>query len=188
MKNLKSIIVLTLISVCFVSCSDDDINPLPVNEEEVITTLIVTLNPVGSGTTVTMESRDLDGDGPNPPVIEVSSAFQMNTVYEASLELLNETVDPAESITAEIEEEDDEHQFFYTSSNDLVSTSYLDADDDGNPIGLLFSLTTTSDGTANFTVILRHEPNKAAEGVSSGDITNAGGETDIAITFPISIE
>lgn len=184
MKNIKSIFALALISIAFVSCSSDDDTPAPVNEEEVITTLTATLTTTGS--TITLTSQDLDGDGPDAPVITVSSALAANTTYTGSLDLLNETEDPAESITEEIEEEDDEHQFFFTSS--LVSTSYLDMDADGNPVGLLFTVTTTDAGTGNLTITLRHEPAKSAEGVSDGDITNAGGETDIVVTFPITVE
>jgi len=188
MKTNKYLYLAILSLILVMSCSDDDSNPVPVNEEEVITTLIVSLNPTGVGTPITMESRDLDGDGPDAPVITVSSAFEENMTYTGSLNLLNETVTPAESIREEIEEEDDEHQFFFSSNNGLVSTSYSDIDGDGNPVGLLFTLTTTSAGDGVFTVVLRHEPNKTAEGVSDGDITNAGGETDILVSFPISVE
>ena len=36
-------------------------------------------------------------------------------------------------------------------------------------------------------VLLLHEPDKFAEGVSEGDATNAGGEVDIDVSFPITI-
>jgi hypothetical protein len=45
-----------------------------------------------------------------------------------------------------------------------------------------FTLKTgTAATTGNIVVILRHEPIKNAEGVASGDITNAGGATDAQI-------
>jgi hypothetical protein len=185
MKNFKSILAIAIVSILFTSCSsDDDANPLPINEEEIITTLNATLTSAGN--TITLSSQDLDGDGPDLPVITVSSALAVNTTYTGSLDLLNETEDPAESITAEIEEEDDEHQFFFSSA--LVNTAYADMDADGNPVGLAFTLTTSDAGTGSLTIILRHEPVKSADGVSDGDITNAGGETDISVTFPISVE
>jgi len=37
-------------------------------------------------------------------------------------------------------------------------------------------------------VTLRHQPDKGAIGVSDGDITNAGGETDIEVLFDVIIE
>ena len=42
-------------------------------------------------------------------------------------------------------------------------------------------------GNGTITVILRHEPDKDASGVSNGDITNAGGETDIEVVFNVEV-
>ena len=62
------------------------------------------------------------------------------------------------------------------------------SDADGNPIGLATTVTTGAASTGEFTVILRHEPMKDAQGVKDGDITNAGGETDIEVNFPVEIQ
>lgn len=187
MKTLKILSILFINVLLFTSCSDDDI-PEVVNEEEVITTLTATLTPVGTGSAVTLQIRDLDGDGPGMPVI-TGGTLEANTFYNANLVLLNETESPAESINVEIEAEDDEHQFFYQVSNNLATFDYSDADGNGNPIGLSFTVTTSSTtGTGSLTITLRHEPNKSASGVSDGDITNAGGETDIEAVFPITVQ
>ena len=71
MKNVKFLATAIFATVLFVSCSNDDDTPEPVNEEEVITTLTVTLSPNGGGTAITLQTRDLDGDGPNAPVVTV---------------------------------------------------------------------------------------------------------------------
>ena len=56
-------------------------------------------------------------------------------------------------------------------------------------MGLEFTLTTAATAmTGNLTITLRHEPSKNAVGVSDGDITNAGGETDVQAVFPIVIQ
>jgi hypothetical protein len=47
--------------------------------------------------TVTLTSRDLDGDGPNAPVVTVSGDF--NTTYTGSVSFLNESITPADDIT-----------------------------------------------------------------------------------------
>lgn len=192
MKTLKHLSYLLIASLIFVSCSDDDDNnniPEPVNEEEVITTITATLTPAGGGTAIILQSQDLDGDGPNAPVVTVSGDLATNTSYSGSLDLLNETESPAESITEEIEEEALEHQFFFNVSNDLFDVAYDDVDADGNPVGLDFIVTTdATTGTEAFTITLRHEPNKEAAGVSAGDITNAGGETDIEVTFNVTVQ
>ncbi len=102
MKTLKNLSILFMSALVFTACSNDDDNPEPVNEEEVITTLTATLIPETGGTTVTLQTRDLDGDGPNDPVIFISGALASNTIYSGTLELLNETESPAEPINAEM--------------------------------------------------------------------------------------
>ena len=188
MKTNKWLAFLALGSIIFTSCSNDDDNPIPVNEEEVITTLIITLSPDGGGANTTLESRDLDGDGPNEPEITINGNILANTTYNCSIELLNETETPAEDITEEVEEEAEEHQFFYSLTGDLGTITYEDTDNDGNPVGLLFSWETAGETDGSITITLRHEPNKDATGVSDGDITNAGGETDIIQSFSVSVE
>ncbi|XLS27530.1 type 1 periplasmic binding fold superfamily protein [Flavobacteriaceae bacterium M23B6Z8] len=181
----KNIFLLGLVSLFFISCSSDD--PDPVNEEEVITTMTVVLSATGQAD-VTLKSTDLDGDGPNPPVVEVMGALATNTTYNGTITLLNETETPAEDITEEVKEEDEEHQFFYQVSGSLASTAYNDQDSNGNPVGIDFTLTTGETGPGTILITLRHEPNKTAAGVANGDITNAGGETDIAQTFSVSVQ
>ena len=181
-KNLKVLSLLLFASVTFTACSDDD-EPDAVHEEEVITTLTVTLTPP-AGDPITLQSQDLDGDGPTEPTITVSGDLISGTTYVGSIVLLNETEDPAEDITEEVEEEAEEHQFFYTIGTGLdVSTAYTDVDGNQNPIGIAFTLTAgaASNGTLTFT--LRHEPMKPNNGLS-----DAGGETDITTTFDLVIE
>ena len=187
MKTNKWLPFLALGALIFTSCSNDDDNPDPVHEEEVITTLTITLTPDGGGTDVTLQSRDLDGNGPNEPEITITGNIVANTTYNGSIELLNETEDPAEDITEEVEEEAEEHQFFYSLTGDLGTITYTDTDGNGDPVGLLFTWETAGLANGSLTVTLRHEPNKDAEGVSSGNITNAGGETDITQTFTINV-
>ena len=167
------------------ACEKDD--PVIPNEEELITTLTYTLTPSGGGATVTLSFRDLDGDGGNDPTIG-GGTLAANKTYTGTLELFNEVETPRENITTEIQEEDEEHQFFFKSNVDDLTIAYTDQDDDGNPVGLNTSLTTGEPSSGSITIILRHEPNKTASGVSSGDIANAGGETDIEVVFPIDVE
>ena len=186
MKSIKSIqtYILALITgIAAVSCSSDDDNtPVIINEEEVITTVIVQLtSPAG---TVTLQSLDGDGDGPNPPVITVVGNILENTTYTGTVSFLNATETPAEDITEEVEEEADEHQVFYTSANGLnITTEYNDQDSNGNPLGLDFTVTTGDASTGNFTVTLRHEPTKPNTGLAS-----AGGDTDVEVTFDVTVE
>ncbi len=166
------------------SCDPDE--PMIDNEEELITTLNYSLTS-SNGDVIILSFVDPDGDGGNAPLI-TGGTLDANETYTGQLQLLNESVSPSESITEEIEEEDDEHQFFFDSDIAGLSVSYNDQDGDGNPLGLRNTVTTGAAGSGTLTVTLRHEPNKTAEGVADGDITNAGGETDIEVSFPIDVQ
>ncbi|HAB90582.1 MAG TPA: type 1 periplasmic binding fold superfamily protein [Bacteroidetes bacterium] len=184
-KYLPFLFTIVAMTMSISSCSEDD-TPLPaVNEEEVITTLNVFLTDT-AGNTITFSFVDLDGDGGNAPTI-TGGTLMTGMTYSGSMTLLNESETPAEDITIEIQEEDEEHQFFF-SSND-ATFAYTDQDSLGNPVGLTFDMATgsMSNPSAAMTVVLRHEPDKAGVGVSDGDITNAGGETDIEVTFPFEL-
>jgi len=183
MKTLKYIIPTLLFSLLIIGCSGDDDTPEVVNEEEIITSVIVTL--VADTGTVTLSSRDLDGDGPNAPTVTVSGNLKLGSTYVGAVQFLNETETPAEDITEEVEEESDEHQVFFIPGSGLnVDVDYGNIDTDGNPLGTEFVLTATavSDGTLNIT--LRHEPKKP----NDGTLADAGGETDVSVTFDLEVE
>lgn len=187
-KTMKNSMTTHLFSILFVSalftsCSNDDNAPAPVDEEEVITTMTVTLTSAGN-TTVTLESKDLDGDGPNAPEITVSGSLVADATYSGSITLLNETETPSENITTEVADEDDEHQFFFTAGGAITGTSYTDEDGNGNPLGLSFDLTTGAAGSGTLQITLRHEPKKP----NDGTLADAGGETDIAQSFTVTVE
>ena len=170
---------LAVVASLFLASCDNDDTPDPVNEEEVITTITATLTPAGGGTAITLVSRDLDGDdGPNPPVITVSGDLAGNTTYNGTMEILNETESPAEDVTEEILEEDDEHQFFFEFTGSIQGVTYSDQDGNGNPLGQTFTLTTGTAGAATLRIVLRHEPTKPNTGLAT-----AGGETDFDVTF-----
>jgi hypothetical protein len=186
MKSFLYSILFLQMALLVSSCEKDPQIP---NEEELITTLLYTLTPQSGADSleVIFSFRDLDGDGGLEPEI-IQGRPQPNTAYNGLIQLFNESVSPAINITNEILDEGKEHQFFYTFSDVDVTLTYADEDDDQNPIGIATSLTTGDPGDGIFTVTLRHLPDKFAAGVKNGDITNAGGETDIEITFPLIIE
>ena len=143
MKIQKIAAIPLFTALLFGACSSDDNGNIPeiVNEEEVITTMTVTLSPDDNGADVILSKTDLDGDGPNLPVLNVSGNLSSGTTYTGTIELLNETVTPAENITDEVKEEGNEHQLFYTPDDNLdVTATYVDNDGDGNPLGTQFIL------------------------------------------------
>jgi hypothetical protein len=184
MKNILFTLLIALLLVS-ISCQKED--PEIPNEEELITTMIYTLTPEGGGNSVIFSFTDLDGDGGEEPTI-VAQPLAANTTYNAVIELLNEQETPAESISEEVDEEAEEHQFFYTSTLSSLTISYDDMDADGNPIGLKTKVNTSGPGSGSLKITLKHEPSKSASGVSDGNIENAGGETDIEVTFDALIQ
>lgn len=181
--NLLSL--LAILSIVFAtSCSKDD--PEVVNEEELITTLVYTLTPTSGGETVIMRFEDKDGDGGNAPIV-TNGTLSANTTYNGTISVLDESTDDVEDITVEVREEGAEHQFFFQATVAGLDVQYSDTDENGDPIGITNTLATQGAGSGNLTITLRHEPNKAASGVSTGDLTNAGGETDIEVTFAVDV-
>jgi len=191
-QNLHFYAVALLTALTFSSCSNDDDSPAPpVNEEELITTVTAIYTPVGGGTAISLQYKDLDGEGANAPVITVSNAFAKNKTYNGTVTFKNELANPAQDITPEIIEEGDEHQLFYQKTGTLNAFTYGTAsnnfDKNGKPVGLQSVFVTTGEASGKLTITLRHEPNKSGENVANGDITNAKGSTDAEVTFPISV-
>lgn len=183
-----------LIQICFLplvailgiaSCESDD--PKPVNEEELITTVIMTFQPSAGGTPVLQSFRDADGPGGEAPVVTTQD-LAVSTVYSVTVDLLNESVTPAESISDEVRDEAVDHQLFFVISGLDLSFTYNDEDTNGHPVGLGSTCVTGAASNGTITVVLRHQPDKDAPGVSAGDITNAGGETDVEVTFELAVE
>lgn len=157
------------------------------NEEEVITTLVYELTPQGGGTSVRATFTDLDGDGGNPPTI-TDLVLQSNTTYNGVITLFNEQAKPTESVHEEVKDEADEHQFFFPNTLNQTTIGYADQDSNGKPLGLKTTLTTTGAESGKLTVVLKHEPTKTSNSTATDDGTAAGGETDIEVTFNVSVQ
>ena len=187
MLPTRTLLPLAIIAgtLAFAACDDDD-PILEENEEELITTVTLTLTPDG-GAFVTFSLIDLDGPGGVAPVT-TSAPLAANTEYGFAIQLLNATETPPENVTLEVAEEAEEHQFFFEVDGVDVDVAYGDTDSEGRPIGIVGTMTTNDAGTGTLTVTLRHEPAKDAAGVVDGDITNAGGETDVEAEFDLVVE
>lgn len=184
MRNLFPLLILSLIF--FAGCDDDD-GPTIENEPETITDLVITFQPTGgtAGASVVMTFSDPDGPAGADGTARVNGTLTANTTYRGIVSVQN-NMDPNVpiNVSAEILNEADEHQYFYQVGGGLnLNVSYSDQDQDGNPLGQDITAQTGTASTGSLTVILRHEPNKDADGVRDGRIANAGGETDIQVTF-----
>lgn len=175
------------------------------NEEEVITAVELTFTPGGGGADIVAIWEDPENDG--DPVID-DIVFTNGETYALSVRFLNQLEDPAEDITEEVADEDDEHQvFIYGDAVDgpatdspasaIVTHAYEDEDDDGLPVGLENTIVATGTGTETLSVMLRHLPpeNETAVKVDglaedfAADGTNGiAGDVDADVDFNLTVE
>jgi hypothetical protein len=191
MKNKTSkylIMTITGLLSFFASCKKDkDLVPVPQpvqNEAEVITTLKITLvDSANSSNIATATFRDPDGDGGVGPDIFDTIVLQPNKTYYATIVLLNELALPVDTISNEVAEEANDHQFFFVYNTVSVTHTYLDSDTNipPFPLGLSTKWKTGAIGNGTSQIILKHQP-----GIKDGNITT--GETDIDITFQTKIQ
>ena len=196
MKKINYLLGLGLVGmVGVIGCGDQDA-PEAENEEEIITDVTLTFTPSAGGTAITASAQDPDGEGPEELEVTQDIELDANTTYVLTLELGNSI--EGESITEEIEE-DDEHMFFFGWTSGLftdptgdgnIGTSnrddpmnYNDYDDDDFPVGLSTTWTTGDAASGTFRVILKHQPD-----IKSATSTSANGESDVDITWDITIE
>ena len=180
MFRYLSVFLVSFALITFSGCDKDD--PKPVNEEEVITTLQITLVPEGSGSPVTLKFFDADGEqGSTAPVITVSGPLTASTVYSGIIELKNETANPVGNVAEEVAEEGDDHLFCFEPASDLIAVEYEDKDSNGLPLGLITRWQAGAAGTTTVTVSLRHQA-----GTKTGACPGSG-ETDVQVTFNLEV-
>lgn len=174
--NLFALTSLSIVVIMLASC--DPTNPNNPNDQEVITS--VRFSAINGTDTLSFAYSDPDGDGGAAPTID-TIVLGASKTYQVSLDVLDETKSPVDTITGEIFAEAEDHQFFYTITGANFTNTYNDWDANSLPIGVTVIWTTTTISNGNLLLTLKHQP-----GIKDGLITT--GETDIEITFPVRIE
>jgi hypothetical protein len=178
-KWMAMVMAVTIITT--VSCNKDD-NPVG-NEEELITTLRLTMRETGSATTKVFEFKDTDGPGGNPPVKFDNIVLSASKNYSCAIEVLNESVSPAENITAEVIAEADDHQFYFEPAVAKIDVINLNTDSKGLPLGVTSTWNTGAVGNGTIKITLKHKPGIKAVG---DPVTK--GETDIEVNFTAQVQ
>lgn len=160
------------------SCKKDDHDH---DESELITTVRVTTTELGA-TARTFTFKDADGPGGLAPTVFDSILLNANKNHSVSLQFLNESVSPAEDITAEVLKEAVDHQVYFTPTGVNITVSNLDNDSKGLPLGLTSTWITGAVGTGRLKITLKHKPGSKAVG---DPVTK--GETDVEIDFPVRL-
>ena len=202
MKNifkLNYLLYAFLTLFIFTACEEDEVAPEEENEVEVFTDVKLVFTPTNSlSGLATVEATAQDPDGAGVQELQVSGSIDLaaNTSYTLTMVIENCLESPCELMNEEIEEEDEEHQFFFaftegafsnpTGNGNVDNASdpivYNDTDGNGNPVGLNTSWTTAGASTGTFTVRLQHQPDvkTATSGANDGD-------TDFELTFDLNI-
>ena len=195
MKNLKkvSLYLLALVAFGFASCESED--PEKENDGEVITDVTLKFQELNAsnalvGSVLSFKASDPQGIevGKTPTIQSISLA--KGKKYQMTIEVTNAI--KGEDITQEILTEAAAHQFFFLGQvfdSSFFSIQYADAG--GIALGLKTTVTvssSTGSNNSNMRVVLRHELNKSFPGASNPNFANfaqAGGETDLDLTFPV---
>ncbi|WP_296700041.1 hypothetical protein [Algoriphagus sp.] len=195
MKYFKNFYVLSaiLFAMTLVSCESED--PVMENDEEVITDVTLRFTELdNSGATIgdpfEFVASDPQGIELGSPTIETVNLTKGKS-YRMEILLYNSIAD--EDITEEVQEESDEHQFYFLGSAFIGSPvlTYTYDDPSGELIGLRGNVVvsqSTGLNNANMRIILRHDLDKSFPGADNPNFQNfvaAGGETDLDITFPL---
>ncbi|MFK8037131.1 MAG: type 1 periplasmic binding fold superfamily protein [Crocinitomicaceae bacterium] len=184
-KFKSSLFVVGIVALALSSCKKDDdlvkVPPPDQNDVELITTMKITFTDAANvQPTVTATFQDLDGPGGDDPDIFEDIILAPNTTYSAEILLLNETETPADTISNEVLEEDDEHLFCFTPSGANLTISRTDSDGTYE-VGLLSEWVTGAASSGSTIIVLRHQPD-----VKDGSCDP--GESDIEINFTTKIQ
>ncbi|HEY4656202.1 MAG TPA: hypothetical protein VIH22_16905 [Cyclobacteriaceae bacterium] len=200
-SNLLKVITATLALTAggfLPGCDDDD--PGKEDTPELITKATLTFTPSGGGSLIVATATDPDGEGVLDIEVDGPINLAPNTSYNLAIALINELTDPTDpeyNITSEVEEEGDEHMFFFGWTNDVFSdpagngnidnrdddVNYEDEDVNGLPLGLETSWTTGAVSSGTFRIVLKHQPD-----LKSASSTSSTGESDLDIGFTINIQ
>lgn len=181
--NLFILLFVLLASSCKRN-KDDAPAPQDQNEQELITTVSLIIHD--NGVLVdTFTFKDPDGAGGIIPTVE-PIILAAGKTYTCRLLLLDETKNPADTTSIEVEREKDVHQFFFHPSvGTNLSFSYVDYDDNAVPVGLRTAIATGTSSTGTLTVVLKHQPGVKP---TSGPGDEALGETDLEVSFDVTIQ
>lgn len=200
LSRILALLISPIILLC--SCKEDD----PVKEDipEMVTKATLTFTPAAgaSASVVKVTASDPDGDGPQSIAINGDIKLAKGISYTLTVEMFNELANPTSdeyNIGAEVLDEGDEHQFYFSWTGNVFSSpvgdgnmdnrndaiNYNDKDENNLPIGLTTewtALTSPTTTTNTFHIVLKHQPD-----LKSATSTFADGETDLDLTFPISV-
>ncbi len=199
----RLLVYIGIISITVLSGCDTN-DPQKEDVPELITKVTLTFTPT-TGAPVVVTATDPDGEGIQSIKVDGPINLTKGTSYVLGITLINGLAQPTDEgydITKEVEEEGDEHMFFFSWTGDAFAhpkgNGNIDArtdevdysggdgakDANGLPLGLRTSWRAADIGTtgASFRVLLKHQPGLKTS-VSGSD----AGETDLDVTFGLNV-
>jgi hypothetical protein len=184
----------------FVAISCDVTIPRKEDVPELITRVTLTFSPKSGGDPIVIAAVDPDGEGVQNIEPEGLIVLDNNSEYILTLTLTNELAKPGDEaydVTAEVEEEGDEHLIYYSWTGSLFvdpagdgnidvrsdPLNYNDEDVNGLPIGLSTTWTTGNASVGSIRIVLKHQPDLKSEISQASD-----GETDLDIIFQVEVQ
>lgn len=197
------LLALPLLAACSDVKEDEDEDDHHDHDHGLVTALMLNVTD-SAGNTVVYEWADPTADGSNVTIDDV--VLTAGESYDVNVEVWNQLEEPVEDVTVEILELADEHQFFFTGSGvvgpasagsaAVITHSYNDTDNNGLPLGIDNIFDASGGGSGDLEVTLRHLPPEdgtatkyegMADTVKTGGFAAIGGDNDIQVTFPLTV-
>jgi hypothetical protein len=172
-----------------IACSDvEDVSSHGDDHDHGVTTAVsLTFTPTSGGEASVFEFHDGQAD---------EIVLDSEADYDLTVAFLEEDADGAfVDISDEILDDGESHQVFFLTDAP-VSIAYADLDDGGLPIGLEAEAVTAAAGVGALRVVLRHMPPESdvavkvaglAEQVEADGIASIGGDSDVDVSFDVTV-
>ena len=200
--NLLTSILIAL-TLFLTGCDDND--PKKEDTPELITKATLTFTP-STGSPIVVTATDPDGEGVQNIAMDGPINLARNTTYLMTITLINGLAQPGQDgydISGEVEEEGDEHQFFFSWTNEAFSDpsgngnidnahdplnytgGATSKDANNRPLGLTTTWTSSSNAVSGsaFRVMLKHQAQLKSDASDSSI-----GETDLDVTFTLNVQ
>lgn len=197
----KHLFLYTAISLLLILPGCENNDPQKEDVPEMITKVTLTFTPA-TGAAIVATATDPDGEGVQSIKTDGAIALKKSTTYTLSINLINGLAKPTDEqydVTKEVEDEGDEHMFFFGWTGNAFSqpkgdgnidlradpVDYTSVDSRGLPLGLTTTWKTSDIATqgATFRVLLKHQP-----GLKTAASTSNDGETDLDVSFDLKVE
>jgi len=151
-KNVVRVVMALMLVSIALACEVDD--PAKEDAPELVTQVTLTFTPTSGEGGIIVTATDPDGEGVQDIQVDTPIKLKSSQRYVLTITLLNGLIDASEpgyNITDEVEEEGDEHMFFFAWTNNIFNdppgdgnadsradaVNYVDEDVNGLPLGLL---------------------------------------------------